>query len=441
MIIDVVGERVEKYMFLNTVDKYVFNNTDYNFRNTFSIPNQLRVIFYDTPPYSYRSLDNRILGVDGNVMDEFCKRNNVSYRITNNKFEPFDIQYSNDIILYRRFNSISTQYIEITLNDHGANQCFLVPRNIPVYSHLFSNPFQKNVSLIFIATAVFIGIMWKFLKLVRKQDIGMFKLITSILKIICGHSIDKGEISQNRLLLVPFILICFILMDIFKSFLISTSIIEPPMRSVQSLIELNDSDTKVYEYYEEIKFFAPEKVIHKIPLRVGYTALSMLPENVDTSLAYGVRCRFGQEFVGSKQNFENDRQLFDFLSGYAENRYASYLVHENFPLKSRFIALVTSLQESGILNFWTEIIVRESFPKHFQNETENALSIKAMYLPLLILVVGLFISFIVFLLELIYFRYSSWKSCEIIDLRKERMKRKRLHRYSRYLRMMGWKKR
>jgi len=441
MIINVVGERVEKYIFLNTFDKYIFDYADDNFRNTFSIPNQLRIIFYATPPYSYRSLDNRILGVDGNVIDEFCKRHNISYRITNNKFDPFNVQHSNDIILYRRFNTISTHYVEITLNDLGANQCFLVPRNIPVYDHLFSNPFQKIVSLIFIGTAVFVGIMWKILKLVRKQDIGIFKLVTSISKIIFGHSIDESEISQNRLMLVPFILMCFILMDIFKSFLISTSIVEPPMRSVQSISELNDSDTKVYEYYEEIKFFSSEKVIHKIPLRLGYTALSMLPENVDTSLAYGVRCRFGEEFVGSSKNFENDRQLFDLLSGYVENRYASYLVHENFPLKSKFIALVTSLQESGILNFWTEIIVRESFPKHFQSEMENALSIKAMFLPLLILVVGLSVSFIVFLVELIYFRYLSWKSCEVIDLRKERIKRKRIRRFCRYLRRMGWKKR
>lgn len=422
LIIGVVVDQIDKHVFYSNFDAYLFNVTDYNFRNTFLIPKKLRVLFYDTPPYSYRGLDDKVKGVDGNVIDEFCKRHILSYWITNKQSDPLNVQYANDIILYRRFHSLSAHFVQITLNDLGASQCFLFPRNIPVYNHLFSNPFQKLVSIVFVGTSVFVGIIWKVFKLLKKQDLSLFKLSVSILKIIHGHSIDDGEVSQNRLLLVPFILMCFILTDIFKSFLISTSIIEPPMRSFQSLFELNSSDTKIYEYYEEIKVFSTKKVIHKVPVVLGSTALSKLPDNVDTNLAYVVRCRFGQEFVSSRQNFVNDKQLFNLYDGYSDKQYSSYLVHENFPLKSEIQKIVSSLQESGILDFWTETLIRESFPKHFQNDKENSLSLRALFLPLLILGCGLGVSIVVFLMELISI---NWKSSKGIDLKKEKLKRER----------------
>jgi len=445
LLLDVFGNELRPIKFSATFTKFIFKEANFSLRNEF-IDRNLKVIYYDIPPYSYRSNDNRVVGVEGLLLDEFCSRNNLSYIVTNEKYAPFNVQQIFDVCLYRRFTCNNCLIMDSKyINDLGASQCLLVPRNIPTYSHILSSPYDNYVLITFGISFLIIGILWKIIRIFRKQNLNNFRLILMLLKIIFGYSIDDSDFNRwsikERLLLFPFLVICFILMDIFKSFIISTSIVDQPMRSVQSIEELISSDTMIYEYYKEVPIFPHHKVLNHVPMLFGASALSKLPENVDENLAYAVRCRFAEEFVVSDKNFDKNRQLFDILDGYVDKTYSTYLIHENYPLKNELKFLVAYLQESGILDHWTKSTIIETFPKqHIHNDSENVIVLEALYLPLSILCIGIFMCVVIFLLELLFNKYRNWKLSRVIDLRKERKKREKFKKFHKILRVFKFSK-
>ncbi|CAG9803202.1 unnamed protein product [Chironomus riparius] len=423
LLIDVFENGIKFIKYSSTFTKFIFKEANYSLKSEL-IDSVFKVVYYDTHPYSYRSNDNRIIGVEGNVLNNFCIRNNLTYRITNDAFAPFNQQSFFEISLNRRFSYINDYFFDyIHINDFGASQCLLVPRNIPTYSHIISIPYDKYVLLILSISFLIIGILWKSFRIVHKQNTGILCLTVSLFKIMIGYSIDDREINKwsfgERLLLIPFLIICFILMDIFKSFIISTSIIEQPMRSITSIEELISSNTMIYEYYKEIPLFPENKVLNHVPMLVGSSALSKLPEHVNHDLAYAVRCKFAEEFVTSDKNFHKNRQIFDVFDGYVDKSYSSYLIHENYPLKHEFKSFMNSLQESGILDYWTKLTTRETFPKqHFRNEQKNVIILEALYLPLLILCTGIILAIIIFVMEISFDKFRNWKLSRVIDLQK-----------------------
>jgi len=424
---------MEKFKLFRSITKVNITYDDFNLDIELT-DRKLNVLYYDTPPYSYHSNDNKIIGVEGHVIDEFCSRYNFSYQLSNKQTDILTLQNMFDISLTRRFgfNRHSIYYENIELQDKGTSQCLLVPRNIPVYSHILSSPFDNFVIFLFFTSVLVTGILWKMFQILQNQSIKVFQLVTLLLKIIMGYAIDDRYFHRwslkEQFLLIPFIAICFILMDIFKSFIISTSIVKQPMRSVQSLEELFSSDTKIYEYYKEVDLLPHDKVLNHIPVVSSSSALSKLPEHVDRNLAYMVRCKFAEVFLESENNFDGDYQLFDVFDKNIHKTTGNYLIHEGVPYKQTFISYIDSLQESGILNHWITTTVKKLFPKHVESSMQNSLALKALYLPLIILCIGLVSAILVFIIELLYYKYKEWKLSRVIDLRKERKKYKKIRR-------------
>jgi hypothetical protein len=153
------------------------------------------------------------------------------------------------------------------------------------------------------------------------------------------------------------------------------------------------------------------------------TAMQTIPDSFDKNLVYVVNCKFSEAFLNSARNFDNNQQIFDVLHGFFYAvPYSSYLVHANFPLKSEFMKMVSSLQETGIMDFWTEHFIKTQFLKYSEVD-KTVVTLNALQLPFLILIVGNSLSIIVFIFELIYQKYTSWKSSRVIDLRARRHRR------------------
>ena len=154
--------------------------------------------------------------------------------------------------------------------------------------------------------------------------------------------------------------------------------------------------------------------------------MSTIPDNFDQNLAYFVRCRFAEEFVNSKKNFDENRQLFDILYDHSiENNFATYLVNENFPLKKELKRTIQALDEAGIISYWTEHIVREAFPKHVSSDAEEFVQLKAMVNPLSMIVAAMIAGLVILIIEIVHHKWTMRRSTRVTDLRMERLKRQK----------------
>jgi len=427
VIIDLAEDLMISIKFTRTLKGLLFAEINHQTFEIDSISQKLSVIHFDTPPFSYRDGSNKIIGVEGHVLDEFRRHLNLTYEVINDGKGISSLPRQFDISLYRRLvQGPQNQYDITTINDVGSTQCFMVPKNIPMYSSRFSVPFDKFVNILFLCSVLFAAILWKLICIYRKLKINSFDFVTSVLKCIIGYSLPanlccmKWSIKE-RLFLVPFLFMCFILMDLFTSFMISSLIVELPMRSVQSVQELNDSDLMIYEYYDQILFEVTYKLRNLILNKMNATGMQTIPNYFDKNLVYVVNCKFAEAFVKSARNFDNNQQIFDVFHGFFFSvPYSAYLVHGNFPLKSEFITMVSDFQESGIMDFWTENFIRTQFPTYINDNADNIVTLSAMQLPIFILIIGLCVSTVTFFVEWIYFRYINWKLSRVIDLRKDR---------------------
>ena len=435
VIIDLAENLMICIKFTRTLKRLLFAKMDHQTFEKDSISQELSVIHFDTPPFSYRDGSNKIIGIEGYVIDEFCRQFNLTYKVINDGKGITSMQRQFDISLYRRLvQGPQHQYDIITIYDAGSTQCFMVPKNIPMFSSRFSVPFDKFVNVLFLCSVLFAAILWKIICIYRKLKINSFDFVTSILKCIVGYSLPanlccmKWSIKE-RLFLVPFLFMCFILMDLFTSFMISSLIVELPMRSVQSVQELNDSDLMIYEYYDQIFFKINYKLRNIVLNKMSATEMQTIPNYFDKNLVYVVNCKFAEAFIRSAWNFDNDQQNFNILRGFFFTApYSAYLVHDNFPLKSEFIKMVSDFQEFGIMDFWNDNFIRTQFPKYSNDNAENIVTLSAMQLPLFILITGLCVSIAVFFVEWIYFRFMNLKLSRVIDLREDRQTREKWRR-------------
>lgn len=435
VIIDLAEDLMLIIKFTRTLKGMLFAEMNHQTFEKDSISQKLSVIHFDTPPFSYRDGNNKIIGVEGHVIDEFCRQFNLTYEVINDGKGIYSMPRQFDISLYRRLvQGPLHQYDIITIYDVGSTQCFMVPKNIPVYSSRFSVPFDKFVNILFLCSVLFAAILWKLICIYRKLKINSFDFVTSILKCIIGYSLPanlccmKWSIKE-RLFLGPFLFMCFILMDLFTSFMISSLIVELPMRSVQSVQELNESSLIIYEYYDEIFFQTTYKLRNLVLNKMNATGMQTIPNYFDKELVYVVNCKFAEAFIKSAWNFDNNQQVFDILRGFFfAAPYSAYLVHANFPLKSEFVKMVSGFQESGIMDFWTESVIRTQFPTYSKDNADNVVTLSAIQLPIFILIIGLCVSIVAFFVECIYFRYLNWKLSRVIDLRKDRQTREKWRR-------------
>lgn len=373
----------------------------------------LKISYQEVLPYSYLDDENHIVGVDGNLIDEFCKHIGLDYKIIN-KMELNGPQTMKIDINFNRRSSIDNFMSQdiAHLYDTSPAQCFLAPRDIPVY-RAFANPFDNFVTTFLVSTVVLIAVLWKLMKWLQNEELSLADLIISMLKIFIGLAIDENRwrywSMKERFLLMPFLFMSIILIALYQSFLISTLIVEHPMKSVRSMEQLNQSDTQIYEYLDGIHNFKDEKIVNLVPINSSKHAILMLPENYDKNLAYAVRCRFAEDFVRSRRNMQEKRILFDVLDDPQYPRaYSTYIIADDFPYKNKFKFSVMALEESGVTNFWTKRLIRDQFPKHPKADDNGYNFLGIMIFPFLLIGCGILISFGAFMMEGIHNRYYGW---------------------------------
>jgi len=417
-ILNIFGASHSIHKYTKTLDYYNYKkvNTVTKEDDFRSYIENLKIAYQEVLPYSYLDDDSRIVGVDGNLINEFCKHTGLDYKIVNKHAgQLLEVPPSqrNDIDFNRRSSTDNLKSHDIAhLYETSPVQCFLVPRDIPVYK-AFANPFDNFVTSFLVSTVILIAVLWKFMKWLQDEELSLADLIISILKVFIGLAIDEDRwrywSMKERFLLMPFLFMSIILIALYQSYLISALIVEHPMRSVKSVEHLNKSDTQIYEYSNGIHNFRDGKIINAVPVNSSKHAMMMLHENYDKNLAYAVWCRFAEDFVRSRRNMQEKRILFNVLEDPQYPRgYSTYVIADDFPYKDKFKFSVMALEESGVTNYWTKRLIRDRFPKHPKKDDIGYNFLGIMIFPFILIGGGILISFGSFVMERIHNRYYDW---------------------------------
>lgn len=414
-------------MLIKTLDASYFH---LNISNEFSLshnfyPKMITTLYFDNPPFSELNVGHGITGVEGNLIDEFCLRHRYDYRIVGVDFgrlldAAIDMKY--DFSLYRPLTGTESTSVDILrLNDLGAAQCILVPRNIPVCVP-FSSPYSRIVNILFLVSVAVVLLVWNVFRRIHKQKLGVLNSTIEVLKVLLGLGISDNHWLRSsfkeKVLLVPFLFMTFILMEIYESFMVSNIISEQAMDSVKSVEELISSDTKIFEYHNETYRFRADKVVNLV--QFVNTRLATIPKDFNPNYAYFVRCRFGEEFINSEENYVGTRKLFDLIPDtFMIQLYSTYLVNENTPIKNQFKFMVKALDEAGIIDHWTKDVVRNTFNKYEANEELQIISLRQVLVPLLVVAFGSIASFFAFGLEVFYAKICGRRSNKVGDIELE----------------------
>lgn len=370
----------------------------------------------NSPPLSVIK-DGKLFGVEGKFIDEFCKRNGISYKIVNkevNLTSMFSFYDSFDDAAELTLNDprtvIHDTYVKIPLG-HLDGSCMLAPKNI-VSSKNLEAPFDVVTTYLIITTVALIVFLWKMFSLYTRSNFKMSFILINIFKCTIGQNVDEEHrlTRKEKLLIYSYILGSMIFVSLYQSALVALMLAEPTFRSVQSFKELNDSSTKIFQFYswfklnnDDLKYgFRDEVILHKVdPIRDQIQMA--LPDNFDPNLAYLVRCSYADAFLKSTRNFKADQQIFDKIPERFSISPQEYFMKSYFPLIKEMRQMVSSLRESGIRNHWIdEAFEDKSSDLKMKRVTEvanNFLEFKNMLAPFVVLSVGLSLAFISFIVE------------------------------------------
>lgn len=394
---------------------------------------------FDEPPYSYLDQSGRLSGVDGKFLDEFCGKQKIKCKINNVKATPnVTVKeltlaiMSSDISLYKSFLSeLPTQIDNIWLYEMEG-LCLLVPRNIPVDPHT-NVPFDYIVMTSLLLTIVTIAFVWKILN----RRLTFVTIGFRIFEILIGRSMNYELMNlKEHLLTIPFIFMQIIMIGVYQSWIISIMIAKSSMRSISTLYELNESNTKIFQYFRESDVKINPKNLIKLLSLKNSTLTQTIPDNFDKNLAYLVSCQFAEYFVKSPANHQNQLKIFDKFPHQISISQLAYAVRENFPLHREFEFMVEALRESGIRKHWMKIANEELMKDKFEGSDEkDMVDLEAMAITFQILVFGALVGLIVLGIEIVMGKVGKFvtKRRELRQIKVLRANRQRILRKRRML--------
>lgn len=183
-------------------------------------------------------------------------------------------------------------------------------------------------------------------------------------------------------------------------------IVDPTMRSVESVEELEHSPTMIYKtspnYSSLLTIIKPKKVLN-----------FSLNEELFMS-AYETRCEYAEFFTHSPRNLDNKgNKIFDkFQVGY-EAMTQAYMVSQEFPMKRELQFMVEAVIESGLRKYWKsqadEVKTKEVIKKE-----KNFMLFGDMIFPFEVLLGGIFLGGFILICEII------WQKIQIKRLKRVR---------------------
>ncbi|CAO1371222.1 unnamed protein product [Diamesa hyperborea] len=386
--------------------------------------NVIKLLQFDEPPFS-KVENGKLLGSEGKLLDTFCERHNTSYIIVNKNttnlrlktFWELMLNTSMDVSLNYVLRVKESQYFGSIILNELHERCLLVPRNIPlsVYDS-FTYPFDDKISICLLCASCLIVIAWKALSYAVKSNFNIDFIAFSVFRYLMGNAATSEDRMsyKEKFIVYGYVWASFVLLTLYESYVISFMMTDQSYRSVATLVELNNSDTKIYEYYMDGIQFRDDLILRKMHIKEDNVILTM-PENVDVNMAYLVSNQYADAFIESTRNYDKDgRRLFDKLKETVMSYVPTYTVKKSFPLKNELQFMVDALGESGIKNHWIEEMFNKKqnnfdplLAKNVVEAVEKVvLTFSDMKVPFVILGIGMSFSLMVFIIELIVKRYN-----------------------------------
>lgn len=379
----------------------------------------IRTVHFDTYPASYVK-NNKIIGADGDLIDEFSKLLHIPYQIINKNrsYVAIDEIYNlietvGDISLYTHAY-VQSSNVKTLWHTEMSGICLLVPRNIPVSTHEnYTLPLDNETLIMSIISTICIILCWRLIT--NEMSILSILIATYELMLNLGASgLDHLTFREN-ILVYCFIFSSFIMVSFYESFFISFMLAKSTMRSAKDISELNATDTKFYSYFDDnilshsnFPKIRDELIINTID--VMKTNSFDIPTDLDENLVYLVHSSYADTFIQSERNYRTGTRLFDKMI--INNYYNTYNVHSSFFYVNKFTDFFTKVMESGIYKYWKQKH-NENF-KSFKVGSDASTESYDMSVPLFILTIGCSVALAFFLIEIAVYR---WKLCCINRVR------------------------
>lgn len=409
--------------------KFKIITNDFNFpvaRMSYIHSPDVIITQFDFPPFT-RVEKGRIIGVDGQVLGAFCDKHKLNYKVVNSetsKFSTSEFMHSmskSDLSMNKYSSVMGHKNMEnIQLNEYDGT-CLLVPKNIPLSSYEnLSFPFERVVTVLIIVIIISLVLVWKLISRSSRSKFSSSYILFSVYKMVLGGGFDNENLMnrKEKLMIYSFMFGNMILINLYQAWVISFMISEPAMRSVQSIRELNDSDTKIFQYFKEsgIKF-RDELIVNKISVAVN-DFMFKLPNDFNVDESHLVTCMYAENFVKSRSNFIGRKMIFEKLSDPITTNFLSYPVMKLFPLIKELTFVVTALQESGIKNHWMKKITDdEKVKSNYVDDDKFDLLFNDMKFPFLVLTFGVAVSLFTFVIEIIFHTTRQRRASKIKKLR------------------------
>jgi hypothetical protein len=328
----------------------------------------LLVAYFDEPPYSYIK-NHRITGVTEQFIEEFCKKVGFKYGVAGNVKNLYDLVRATmaaDINLFKKYLARELHHQENVWLNEVDGFCMLVPRNVQVEAcKNLSFPFDRSVVLLLVTSVTLIIFLWWIFKRQQQENTSLLKIIVMIYKSMIGRGMHNHTWSRKEALLIfPFLFMQIVLIGFYQSWIISFMISKPSLRSVESLEELNATNTKVNRYFREFNVQINEKQVIEMSSITNESLALTIPDSFDPNLAYLVTCQYAKYFVKTSHNLHaDDHKFFDVLPKPIISYFSAFTVSKNFPLKQQFKFTVEALKESGIYNYWMKVASEKRMEK------------------------------------------------------------------------------
>ncbi|CRL05805.1 CLUMA_CG018833, isoform A [Clunio marinus] len=414
----------------------IFNSSEYEISSGLTEDKIIKVVQYDMQPFT-KIVNRKITGPEGKFLDTFCTKYNLTYELINsnnitNQVNFAEIQNSifneiADLNLNNGFSISHPRFVKINIGILDGS-CMLAPKNIYISSYENSSfPFDTMTIVLMIVSIISTILLWKMLSSYAKTQFKISFIMINIFKCTIGQEVSGEKIMsrKEKIVIYSYIFASMIFVSLYQSILIALMLSEPSLRSVESLKELNDSNTNIYEYMHFDSDYTPsfreEKILTKLGVRGKYALELSVPMNFDQNLAYFVTCSYADEFLKSERNYDGNRRLLDKIPEQLSFFPQQYILSSAFLLRKEIEFVASVLRESGIRNYWISKAVDDpldqSKKKVVHVEEKSYVDFKNMIMPFVVLSSGAVLALFAFIFEIIISFMNERKMRKVVKVK------------------------
>jgi hypothetical protein len=296
-----------------------------------------------------------------------------------------------------------------------------VPININTsFLENVSMPFDLASIIMMIISVLTTAVVWKILSKNSQSKFPFSFIFMNIFKCTIGLSFEKEDkmSRKEKILLYFFSFSSIILVSFYQSILIAIMLTETEMRSIQSVEELNNSNTRIFQFIKNNEIQFRDDLVLKIVTDISLVgSFLQIPSDFDPDLAYFVPCAYAESFVKSNLNYNNGKRIFNVLPEVIASYPEAIQINPQFPYKREIQFAMEQLRESGIRNYWKSGILKDSKVRSHISNDNDYLDFKRLWFPIVILGIGALTGLLIFIFEhiIMYIQYERSKRVIVIN--------------------------